>query len=68
MKIPTNPFSKEPEDRQVNLNYLTIAVVCLFILILLRLWYLQIIRGHDFRALSEQNRTRVQEILPPRGL
>ena len=67
MKIPRNPFSEEPEELRASHTYLFLAVICLFLVILLRLWYLQIIRGSEFRILSESNRTRVQDILPPRG-
>ena len=68
MKTPRNPFSDEPETIRAQHFYLTLAVICLFLLILLRLWYLQLIRGPEYRLQSENNRTRVQDIFPPRGL
>ena len=37
------------------------------VLLLARLWYLQIYRGDDFAKLSEINRIRIQDIAAPRG-
>jgi penicillin-binding protein 2 len=68
VKKSYNPFSEETEDLKGRLWYLTLAVLCLFGLLLLRLWYLQVIRGHEYRVQSESNRTRVEDILPPRGI
>lgn len=42
-------------------------VVAAFIILALRLWYLQLIRGEYYRTLSENNRVRVENIPPPRG-
>lgn len=39
-----------------------------FFLIILRLWYLQIVRGDYFRVQSENNRIRTVFVPPPRGL
>jgi penicillin-binding protein 2 len=44
-----------------------IAIVVAFSLIFSRLWYLQILKGEYYRALSENNRIRIQEIAAPRG-
>ena len=68
MKISKNPFSEATEDFRPRHQYLVVAVLIFFALLFFRLWYLQIIRGHEYRDLSESNRTRVQDILPPRGL
>lgn len=68
MKIHGRPFSEDKEDLGIRYFYLVLTVVCLFLVLLTRLWYLQAIRGYEFRLLSESNRTRVQDILPPRGL
>ena len=46
---------------------LGICAICLFILSL-RLWHLQIIKGHFFRDRSENNRLRTVYVPPPRGL
>jgi len=45
------------------------AVILFFALILVsRLWFLQILRGDEYGKLSENNRVRVQKISAPRGL
>lgn len=46
---------------------LGISALCLLILAL-RLWHLQIIRGNFFRDRSENNRLRMVYVPPPRGL
>jgi len=45
-----------------------IFVVTAFAVLLLRLIYLQVIRGEEYRLLSLNNRIRLQSIDPPRGL
>ena len=46
---------------------LSIAVAALFGLLLLRLWYLQIIRVDDYQAMSENNRLRFLPVAASRG-
>ncbi|UCD34601.1 MAG: hypothetical protein JSU90_09930, partial [Nitrospiraceae bacterium] len=53
------------EKRITIALYLIMIVTGLFIL---RLWYLQVIRGNEYRAIDERNRQRVLHILPPRGI
>jgi penicillin-binding protein 2 len=43
------------------------VVAAVFVVLTLRLWYLQLIRGAYYRELSENNRIRVENIPPPRG-
>jgi penicillin-binding protein 2 len=49
-----------------------IGLICFVIpglaILLLRLFYLQIIEGENYRRLSENNCIRLQNIDPPRGL
>lgn len=45
----------------------SLTALTIFALLLLRLWYLQIIRSDDYRLLSERNRTRYVTIAAPRG-
>jgi len=45
-----------------------ICVLAAFAILLLRLIYLQVIRGEEYRLLSLNNRIRLQNIDPPRGL
>ncbi len=47
------------------------AVICvsvLFLILMVRLYYLQIIKGAEFRKLSENNCVRLRNIPPSRGL
>ena len=46
---------------------LCIAAVTIFALLILRLWYLQVISYHNYRELSERNRVRYVPIEAPRG-
>ena len=43
-------------------------LLLLFLLLLTRLWYLQVIRGPEYRQLAEKNRIRVVRLKPLRGL
>ncbi len=45
-----------------------ICVLVAFAVLLLRLIYLQVVRGEEYRLLSLNNRIRLQSIDPPRGL
>lgn len=60
------------ERSTINLPFRTAAafgVACAcFVVIALRLWYLQILNGDYFRARSENNRLRTVYLPPPRGL
>lgn len=44
------------------------ALTLIFALLLARLWYLQVVRGGDFRAQAQNNQTRDVPISAPRGL
>src|SRR3990167_2123981 len=46
---------------------LFLAAIC-FLVIGVRLFYIQIIRGEYYTALSDQNRTRTEILLAPRGV
>lgn len=45
-----------------------ILVVAAFLVLLARLYYLQIVKGEDYRRQSQNNWVRLQSIPPPRGL
>ncbi|MCA9772628.1 MAG: hypothetical protein KC466_09500, partial [Myxococcales bacterium] len=40
----------------------------LLTLLLGRMWYLQVIKGSDYRIQSESNRVRLSRVVAPRGL
>ncbi|MCK4727288.1 MAG: penicillin-binding protein 2 [Desulfobacterales bacterium] len=45
-----------------------ICILAAFLILLVRLYYLQIVQGHEFRRQSQNNCVRLQSIPPPRGL
>ncbi len=51
-----------------RLKIVTVVVVVMVSILLLRLWFLQIIKGPMYRAQSENNRIHLQSIPPFRGL
>jgi penicillin-binding protein 2 len=51
-----------------RLSGAVICVLALFLILLARLYYLQIIKGAEFRRLSENNCVRLRNIPPSRGL
>ncbi len=54
----------QPRRRTIPL---AVVVTLLFFLLLLRLWYLQIIKVDDYRAMSENNRLRFLPVAASRG-
>ena len=47
---------------------LPVLVVAVFVVLLLRLWFLQIFQGSSYRVQSENNRIRLQDVAPFRGM
>ncbi len=47
------------DDTRHRLQAIMVALVLAFLVLLLRLWYLQVIEGEHFAALSENNRIRI---------
>jgi penicillin-binding protein 2 len=45
-----------------------LAILCLFSLLVLRLWFLQLVQGEEMRQRSETNRIRLQDLPPWRGM
>lgn len=59
-----------PRSAQTITPRIRIAVLCVgvgFLVLLLRLWYLQILEGDRYLALSTNNRLRVRPVEAPRG-
>lgn len=54
----------QPRQRTIPL---AIAVSLFFFLLLMRLWYLQIIKADDYRSMSENNRLRFLPVAASRG-
>ena len=53
---------------QRRLVVLRLGVVAIFAILLIRVWYIQIVKGEEYAILSEQNRVRMVYLKPPRGL
>ena len=51
-----------------RLTGVVLCIVAVFVVLIARLFYLQIIEGEEFRRLSENNCIRLQSIEPSRGL
>lgn len=62
----SNPDEAKEYWGRYRLFYVTIALV--FLIVLSRLWYLQIISGSELREFSEKNRIKQTKIAAPRGL
>ncbi|MRR53477.1 MAG: penicillin-binding protein 2 [Deltaproteobacteria bacterium] len=58
---------REMRDPSRRLLLLTIGVSVLFFMLLMRLWYLQIVKAEDFQNLSENNRLRLVPVASSRG-
>ena len=52
---------------QVRLKYLGYLVIAVILVLASRLWYLQIVKGSVYEALSLGNRVRVIPVVAPRG-
>jgi penicillin-binding protein 2 len=63
---PLNTSSLNGE--RLRFQVVIYLVVSVFVVLLLRLWFLQIIRGESYRNLSENNRIRLEDIPPTRGI
>jgi len=61
-----DPVSAELFSRRLKL--VTLLVTAVFVVLFLRLWLLQIVRGPAYRVQSENNRIHLQDIAPFRGL
>jgi penicillin-binding protein 2 len=56
------------EDFKGRYKYFVAFVVVAFLIIFIHLWYLQVIKGSEFRQLSENNRIRILENPADRGM
>ncbi len=61
-----DPASFEVFNKQIR--WATLFVLVVFSVLILRLWFLQIINGPVYRSKSEHNRIRLQDISPFRGI
>ena len=67
--IGFNPLNTSSQNgERLRFQVVVYLVVSVFVVLLLRLWFLQIIRGESYRNLSENNRIRLEDIPPTRGI
>ena len=55
------------EKRKERERIFQILVLLCFLVLFLRLLYLQVIRGHEYSYLAERNQFKLKKIDPPRG-
>ncbi|UCG14458.1 MAG: penicillin-binding protein 2 [Deltaproteobacteria bacterium] len=66
---PLRPLSvSDGNGERLRFQVAMYLVVVVFVGLLLRLWYLQLIHGETYRSLSEHNRIRIEDIAPTRGI
>ncbi len=65
--IKTQRYVRELEQPRRRTILLAFAVTVLFGVLLLRLWYLQVIKVDEYRAMSENNRLRFLPVAASRG-
>ena len=66
---PAGPM--EPENYEQSrraLLYVAVVVAVFFSFLLLRVWYLQLVKGYEFSQKSESNRVRYRDLPPWRGM
>ena len=66
--MPTYLDSADNEWFKLRLNRAVYLAVVAFLILFMRLFYLQVLSGDALRGLSESNSIRLQRIDPPRGL
>src|SRR5664280_1045472 len=58
----------ENQPAPMKHKWCKLILVVTMVVLSLRLWDLQIMRGSEMRKLSEQNRIRVKKVIAPRGV
>ncbi len=56
------------KEKSEKILIITYTVIVAFLLLVMRLWQLQILQGSEYRKLSEDNRLRIISIPAPRGI
>jgi penicillin-binding protein 2 len=58
----------EPVEFRQKLKTIIVCILVALTILLVRLWYLQVIKGDDLKQRSENNSIRFRKIMPLRGL
>ena len=67
-QIPGRLNEYDPGEFRARFKILLLIVLTALSLLLIRLWYLQVIKGEELRARSENNSVRLRKIKSARGL
>jgi penicillin-binding protein 2 len=59
---------EEQEQARRTFSGVALVILCLFGLLFLRLWFLQLVKGEDLQQRSERNRIRNLDLPPWRGM
>jgi len=59
---------QKPEEFRARHQYFVVAVIVIFFILFIRLWYLQVIKEQELGLLSENNRIRLIKIPAVRGM
>src|SRR5512139_931960 len=60
--------AQKMEDFQGRYKFFLAVLILAFIVLVIRLWQLEVIRGSEFLRLSENNRIRLRETRAERGM
>ncbi len=61
-------YPKDYLDPSRQIKVASVFVVLVAVVFVVRLWYLQIVLGNEYRLKSETNRIRTESMSPPRGI
>ena len=64
---PTLRVAGRPQELRPRLGFFAVVLVVLLVMLLGRLWILQVVRGAEFADLAEKNHLKEREIPAPRG-
>jgi penicillin-binding protein 2 len=56
------------QDLYDRITWGAVVILLLMGLLVIRAWYLQVVEGHTYRELADNNRVRIVSMLPQRGL
>lgn len=56
------------KDSSEKITVAAYVIMSLFVILVIRLWQLQILQGDEYRRLSEENRLRIIKVAAPRGI
>lgn len=59
---------EEAKEYSYRYKFLYIVIVLITLVYFIRLWYLQIYKGNEFRFFSDRNRIKIEKLPAPRGM